>query len=240
VKAGIRKRTRGTGDVFRQPTRLGVPGVSGWVSARPMKGERTAVMFAIASTSASTRALSPSHRACAGSGCTSLMTPSAPTASAARASGSTSSRRTAECEGSTTTGRWDRRWTTGTALMSSVLRVAVSNVRMRTTSRTPLRLRRLRVSNSPTSPTSPTIVRVTPRLTNASPPVARTSATTASTSCWVASGAITATMELSSRPRGSFRRMNVAPGNARGECPADRWNSTAGQQDVRAFIPAPR
>ena len=44
------------------------------------------------------------------------------------------------------------------------------------------------------SPTSPTIVRVSPRLTNASPPASVTRATTASTSSSVASGAITTTI----------------------------------------------
>src|SRR5205823_4578896 len=63
-----------------------------------------------------------------------------------------------------------------------------------TTSTTPLRLRRLSAPKCSTSPTRPTIVRDTPRLTNASPPAARTSSTIASTSSCVASGAITTTM----------------------------------------------
>ena len=58
------------------------------------------------------------------------MMPSAPTAIAARDSGSTRSRRPPECDGSTITGRCDSRWATGTALMSSVFLVAFSNVRM--------------------------------------------------------------------------------------------------------------
>lgn len=56
---------------------------------------------------------------------------------------------------------------------------------IRTTSSTLRRLDRLRASNastSPTSPTSPTMVRLTPRLTNASPPAARTNWTISSTS----------------------------------------------------------
>ena len=58
------------------------------------------------------------------------MTPSAPTAIAARDSGSTRSRRPPECDGSTITGRCDSRCATGTALMSSVFLVAFSKVRM--------------------------------------------------------------------------------------------------------------
>src|SRR3954453_1723512 len=65
---------------------------------------------------------------------------------------------------------------------------------MRTTSLTPGRARRLSVSNCSTSPTSPTIVRCTPRLTNADPPAPSTVRTTASSSSAVASGPITTTM----------------------------------------------
>src|SRR5262245_8914827 len=71
---------------------------------------------------------------------------------------------------------------------------------IRTTSSTPLRLRRLSAPNSSTSPTSPTIVRETPRLTKASPPAVRTRSTIALTSSWVASGAITTTIGSSCRP----------------------------------------
>ena len=56
------------------------------------------------------------------------MIPSAPAATAARASGSTSSRRPAGWDGSTITGRWVSIFRTGIALMSSVNRVEVSNV----------------------------------------------------------------------------------------------------------------
>src|SRR4051812_206365 len=65
---------------------------------------------------------------------------------------------------------------------------------MRTTSTTPGSARRLSVSNCSTSPTSPTIVRCTPRLTNAEPPASCTVRTTASSCSAVASGAITTTM----------------------------------------------
>src|SRR6478752_5538954 len=47
------------------------------------------------------------------------------------------------------------------------------------------------------SPTRPTIVRVTPRLTNASPPASRTRVTTASTSAGTAAGVMTTTMGFS-------------------------------------------
>ena len=65
-----------------------------------------------------------------GSGCTSTMMPSAPTAAAARLSGSTRSRRPAAWLGSTMTGRWLSSLSTGTAVRSSVKRYAVSKVRM--------------------------------------------------------------------------------------------------------------
>src|SRR3954452_10344792 len=65
---------------------------------------------------------------------------------------------------------------------------------MRTTSLTPGKARRLSVSNCSTSPTSPTMVRWTPRLTNAVPPASCTVRTTASSSSAVAPGDITTTM----------------------------------------------
>src|SRR3954447_20012685 len=65
---------------------------------------------------------------------------------------------------------------------------------MRTTSLTPGKARRLSVSNCSTSPTSPTMVRWTPRLTNAEPPASCTVRTTASSSSAVAPGDITTTM----------------------------------------------
>ena len=58
------------------------------------------------------------------------MIPSAPTATPPIASGLTSQRLPVACDGSTTTGRWVRWCTTGTAVRSSVLRAYVSNVRM--------------------------------------------------------------------------------------------------------------
>src|SRR5918999_573935 len=64
----------------------------------------------------------------------------------------------------------------------------------RSTSLTPSSPRRLSVPSCSMSPTRPAIVRVTPRLTNASPPAVSTSATTVLISAWVASGAITITM----------------------------------------------
>ena len=58
------------------------------------------------------------------------MMPSAPTAAAARDSGSTSRRSPEACDGSTTTGRWVWIFSHGIAPRSSVKRVAVSNVRI--------------------------------------------------------------------------------------------------------------
>ena len=51
------------------------------------------------------------------------MMPSAPTATAARAKGPTSSRFPPECDGSTMIGRCDSEWISGTDEMSRVLRV---------------------------------------------------------------------------------------------------------------------
>src|SRR6266567_3204742 len=90
------------------------------------------------------------------------MIPSAPTAMAALVSGKTRSRRPPECDGSTITGRCDRRWATGTALMSSVLRVAVSNVRMPRSQRTMSRLPRWAMYSAAISHSS--IVAFMPRL----------------------------------------------------------------------------
>ena len=59
-------------------------------------------------------------------------------------------------------------------------------------------LRKFSVSSWSMSPTRPTIVRDTPRLTNASPPAPRTSSTTPSTSASPASVAITTTMSPAS------------------------------------------
>ena len=72
----------------------------------------------------------PSHNACAGSLCTSIITPSAPTAIAARAIGCTIQLLPVEWLGSTITGRWLSFFTAQMADRSSVLRVYVSNVRM--------------------------------------------------------------------------------------------------------------
>ena len=84
----------------------------------------TAMMSATSSaTSSVVIACGPSHSATSGRGCTSTMIPSAPTATAARASGPTSSRFPPECDGSTMIGRCDREWISGTDEMSSVLRV---------------------------------------------------------------------------------------------------------------------
>ena len=91
-----------------------------------------------------------------------MITPSAPTAIAARVSGRTRSRRPPECDGSTITGRWDSRWATGTALMSRVLRVAVSKVRMPRSQSTMSRLPRWAMYSAAISHSS--IVALMPRL----------------------------------------------------------------------------
>src|SRR2546422_5090839 len=59
-----------------------------------------------------------------------MMSPSAPAATPARAIDSTYSQYPVPWLGSTTTGRCESRFTTGTALRSRVKRVAVSKVRM--------------------------------------------------------------------------------------------------------------
>ncbi len=88
---------------------------------RPAAGSRrTAVASSRSSLPSS--ACGPSHSAASGCGCTSTSTPSAPTAIAARDSGTTRSLRPAAWLGSTMTGRWLVAWTAGTAEMSRVLR----------------------------------------------------------------------------------------------------------------------
>src|SRR5450759_2015862 len=67
----------------------------------------------------------PSDSAWRGSGWASTMIPSAPTATAARATAGTRSACPHGCETSTMIGSIDSLWTTGTAVMSSVQRVAV-------------------------------------------------------------------------------------------------------------------
>ena len=71
-----------------------------------------------------------SLRATFGFGCTSTMRPSAPAAMPASAMGPTYAALPAAWEGSMRIGRQLRSRTAGTAPMSSVLRVAVSYVRM--------------------------------------------------------------------------------------------------------------
>ena len=72
----------------------------------------------------------PSESASSGLGCTSIIRPSAPAATAAIAIDSTYSQCPVPWLGSTTTGRCVSFLSTGTALRSSVKRVAVSKVRM--------------------------------------------------------------------------------------------------------------
>jgi len=70
----------------------------------------------------------PSERAFFGSLCTSTMSPSAPTASPAFASGATRSYLPAAWLGSTMIGRWDSFFINATVLRSRVFRVDCSNV----------------------------------------------------------------------------------------------------------------
>src|SRR5690348_510530 len=65
----------------------------------------------------------PSESACSGSLCTSSSKPSAPAATAARAMGTTLSRRPVPCEGSASMGKWESFLMTGMAAISRVLRV---------------------------------------------------------------------------------------------------------------------
>src|SRR5262245_42227783 len=80
----------------------------------------------------------PSDRAASGSGCTSTMTPSAPTARAALARGPTFSRRPVPWLGSTKMGRWLRFLTAGMTERSSVLRAWSAKVRTPLSQRTTL------------------------------------------------------------------------------------------------------
>src|SRR5882724_508287 len=72
----------------------------------------------------------PSERARPGQGCTSIISPSAPAATAALDIGAIKLRIPVPCEGSATTGRCDNSLASATAARSRVLRVAVSNVLM--------------------------------------------------------------------------------------------------------------
>src|SRR5262250_807386 len=72
----------------------------------------------------------PSESASSGLGCTSMMSPSAPHATAPLAMGATRSQCPVPWDGSTTTGRWESFFNTGTALRSRVKRVDVSKVRI--------------------------------------------------------------------------------------------------------------
>ena len=92
------------------------------------------------------------------------MTPSAPTAMAARESGTTRSRRPPACDGSTMIGRWLIACTTGTAEMSRVLRVLGSKVRMPRSQRTTSRLPRWATYSAAISHSS--MVEVIPRLSS--------------------------------------------------------------------------
>ena len=71
----------------------------------------------------------PSESARSGSACTSTIRPSAPAATAARASGVTLSRLPVPWLGSTMMGRCDKCFTAGITLRSSVLRVWSAKVR---------------------------------------------------------------------------------------------------------------
>src|SRR5499433_858105 len=72
----------------------------------------------------------PSESASSGLGCTSMMSPSAPHATAPLAMGATRSQCPVPWDGSTTTGRCESFFSTGTALRSRVKRVDVSKVRI--------------------------------------------------------------------------------------------------------------
>src|SRR5206468_11439517 len=84
------------------------------------KGRNRCITFANASCESD---WSPSDSAFSGSGCTSMMSPSAPAAIAAKASGATSSASPPAWLGSTITGKCVSRLSTGIAETSSVLRV---------------------------------------------------------------------------------------------------------------------
>src|SRR5215218_3342472 len=89
----------------------------------------------------------------------------------------------------------------------------------RITSATPAMPRRLSPAKVSTSPTRPMMVRVTPRLTNASPPAEVTRATTATTSSVDAPGCMTTTTvpSLVGHPAGPRRRLDPQdrPGDGR-------------------------
>ena len=109
-----RSRSRSPGmvtgvDAAARPARAGTRGAAGRPSGRRTRG---------------TRGSGPSRSSArGGSGWTSMMIASAPTAAAASAIGRTSERWPVPCDGSTMIGRWVSSRSTGTAVRSSVLRV---------------------------------------------------------------------------------------------------------------------
>ena len=142
--------------------RSGARDISDAATRRHGGSWRTA--WARARRSAPNSAWGPSQSAFSGSGCTSTMTPSAPTAIAARDRGTTRSRRPPACEGSTMIGRWLVACTTGTAEMSRVLRVLGSKVRMPRSQSTTSRLPRWATYSAAISHSS--MVAVMPRLSS--------------------------------------------------------------------------
>src|SRR5882762_5890602 len=176
----------------------------------------------------------PSDSASSGLGCTSMISPSAPAATAAMAIASTYSQWPVPWLGSTTTGRCVSFLSTGTALRSSVKRVAVSNVRMPRSHRMTLGLPPLSTYSADSShswievdmprlsstglPAAPTL-RSSEKFCTLRAPIWRMSACSATTS--TLSGSMTSVMigsPVSRRASArSFRPSSSRPWNAYGE-----------------------
>src|SRR6185295_3145843 len=106
------------------------PTDAGSATRRPITSAITRTSRISCANWSGNRVCAPSDSACSGLGCTSTMMPSAPAATAARAIGITFSLRPVPCDGSAMIGRCDSLCTTGMAVRSNTLRVAVSNPRM--------------------------------------------------------------------------------------------------------------
>src|SRR5271155_59604 len=107
---------------------------------RPMAGAMMRSSRMSCSNCAGSSDCAPSDSAWSGSLCTSISSPSAPAATAARAIAATLSRRPVPCDGSAIIGKCESFLITGIAAISKVLRVYVSNVRMPRSQRATLKL----------------------------------------------------------------------------------------------------
>src|SRR2546422_3819087 len=114
---------------FRIPHLSQAPTDAGSATRRPITSAITRTSRISWANWSGNSVCAPSESACSGLGCTSIMMPSAPAATAARAIGMTLSRSPVPWDGSAMIGTCDSLCTTGMAVRANTLRVAVSNPR---------------------------------------------------------------------------------------------------------------